>query len=621
MTDKFQALLEVLRPEWKKEIDRLALNPDMLKHMVIRNNKSDVTDAAGNFIFKGKTTKAIRVDAGEESRLFDRALQQYLRLGYAAGKSKGLQGNAIGFVMTIYRKLAASSAAAIHASLVRRLERLKNGNLSPYSSSGSSSTFDSRFDGEREENLESLEGENVGSLELFGHEFFDGELALLGELIEKAEALLRNDLKLKSFMEDIVPSIHGENPEEKILVFSEYRTTQNHLAQALRQTFGRDCVELINGSMKHQERRDAIARFEDQAMFLISTEAGGEGINLQRKCHIMVNYDLPWNPMRLVQRIGRLYRYGQERKVVVFNVHSPQTLDEQVMGLMYDRISQVVRDMAVVGDEFKAGMEDDILGEMADLIDVKDILQEATSEGISRTEERIEQALKLARDATKKQRELFEFASAFDPNETKNELKIGLDHVMTFVQGMFNLLGVEILQSVHKGTVLDIRLPEEVLEDLPGMKSRMQVTFDRVMAASRSNLHMMDLESPLMKYLLHSAKSYDFEGLSSVIQRLEGEAIITGVLRWQNDQGHRMRQEYTALLAATDGSVQVNPQAFSDWLSQPASSAELTPTREQSKAFYNLFEDAAEQRLEEISNQDLHPENKQWTSAGWVKSV
>ena len=111
-------------------------------------------------------------------------------------------------------------------------------------------------------------------------------------------------------------------------------------------------MEIINGSMGHDERRNAIRRFEDGAHFLVSTEAGGEGINLQRSCHIMVNYDLPWNPMRLVQRIGRLYRYGQKRKVLVFNMYSPGTMDEKIIGLMYDRIQQVVSDLSTIGNEF-----------------------------------------------------------------------------------------------------------------------------------------------------------------------------------------------------------------------------------------------------------------------------
>src|SRR5690606_16933934 len=98
----------------------------------------------------------------------------------------------------------------------------------------------------------------------------------------------------------------------KILIFTEYRSTQAWVQDALNQRFGEQASVLIHGGMAMNERREAIASFEEEtgAQFLVSTEAGGEGINLQERCHIMVNYDLPWNPMRLVQRIGRLYRYG-----------------------------------------------------------------------------------------------------------------------------------------------------------------------------------------------------------------------------------------------------------------------------------------------------------------------
>jgi superfamily II DNA or RNA helicase len=608
MQDKFQALLEVLRPEWKKEIRALGLNPEILKHMVVRNNKADVTDSEGHFIFKGKTTKAISVDAGEEARQFDRALQKYLRLGYSAGQTLGLKGNAIGFVMTIYRKLAASSAAAIHSALLGRMERLLKGDTeTSFSQTWENAEYDRRFEGEREE-----------SLQLFPEEFFNGEILLLQELIEKAGVLLKNDFKLKGFLDDLIPSVLEGNPEEKILIFTEYRKTQAHLALALSEKYGAGCVELIHGSMTHHERRAAIVLFEDQAQFLISTEAGGEGINLQSKCHIMVNYDLPWNPMRLVQRIGRLYRYGQKNNVVVFNLHSPQTLDEQIMGLMYNRIDQVVKDLAVIGDEFKAGLEDDILGEFADLLDVQGILKDATVEGISRTKDRIEDALKRASESTQKQRELFEYASSFDPNEVKNDIKISPEHVAVFVAGMFKELEVEILANVHNGAILDIRLPEKIVEEEPGLRSRMQVTFDRVWAANRPNLHMMDLNSRLMQYLLTKAKAYDFGGLAAVFEGLNGEALITGILRWQNDHGQRMRQEYTALLAKSDGNIETNPSEFEEWLKSPKIDGQLSTDRVRCQALYDLFEKAANERLAAVSNRDLHPENLQWTSAGWV---
>ncbi|MDD5632548.1 MAG: DEAD/DEAH box helicase, partial [Methylococcales bacterium] len=123
MHDKFTALLELLHPERKDEFMTLALNPEILRDMVFRDRKADVTDADGNFIFRGKTTKAMRVETSAEARAFDKTLQDYLKQGYAAGKSMGIKGNTIGFVMTVYRKLAASSVAAIQSALERRKER------------------------------------------------------------------------------------------------------------------------------------------------------------------------------------------------------------------------------------------------------------------------------------------------------------------------------------------------------------------------------------------------------------------------------------------------------------------------------------------------------------------
>jgi len=85
----------------------------------------------------------------------------------------------------------------------------------------------------------------------------------------------------------------------------------------------------------------------------------------------MVNYDLPWNPMRLVQRIGRLYRYGQKKKVVVFNIQQTDSLDQNIVDLMYERIDSVVNDLAEVQQhEFNDGLKDEILGQLAELIDV-----------------------------------------------------------------------------------------------------------------------------------------------------------------------------------------------------------------------------------------------------------
>jgi superfamily II DNA or RNA helicase len=609
MQDKFLALLELLHPERKNEITKLELNPEILCDMVFRNRKADATDAQGNFIFKGKITKALRVEITPAAKTFDKTLQDYLKQGYTAGKSLGSKGNAIGFVMTIYRKLAASSIAAIQSALLRRKERLQ-GKINTSYCIIDLDENDQRYLGEWEEQLATD-----------AKEFFAGEIDLLNALLTEAEQLKTNDGKLQLFLKELLPSILFENKNQKILIFTEYRHTQNYLKTAIQQEFNSHCVELINGSMSHQERKLAIDKFENNGQFLISTEAGGEGINLQRNCHIMINYDLPWNPMRLVQRIGRLYRYGQQKHVVVFNIHSPETVDEQIIDLMYTRINQVVKDLCVVGDEFNDKLQDDIIGDIADLIDVKQILNEATLEGINRTEQRINQALERAKNSANKQRELFEYAASYDPNEIRNELKISREHSEAFIEGMFCLLHIDIIEKTHSNTLWHIRLPEEIQNELGSKRSRYEVTLDRQLASIRSGTHSLDLDSFIMQYLLEKAKSYDFMGLTGVLKTdiLKGKAFLTGLLRWQNDQGNRLRQEYTAYQVLDNGKVITNPPAFSDWLKQPAKTGVVATNKEDNKVLLESCENSADKRLSEVSNEYLHPENNQWVSAGWIE--
>lgn len=609
MQDKFIALLELLRPERSRELMLLDLKPEILHDMVYRNHKADVTDADGNFIFQGKLTRAMKVPPSEESQAFDKLLQDYLRRGYAAGADMGRTGNAIGFVMTVYRKLAASSSAAILNALCKRLARLEkkfNGER------GMNELVDERYFGEWEEMLTTD-----------AKEFFSGEIVLLNKLIEEAEQLKQNDRKIQLFIDEVIRKIIAVNPAEKVLIFTEYRTTQNYLSETLQCYFGTDKVELINGSMGHAERRSAIARFEEQGQYLISTEAGGEGINLQRQCHIMVNYDLPWNPMRLVQRIGRLYRYGQKKKVVVFNIHQPDTMDQKIIDLLYDRIESVVHDMAVVQkDEFNDGLKDEILGELAELIDVEDILEAATLQGITRTRERINEALRQAQTATAKQRELFQYVARSDANELRDELVITQDHLFSFVLGMCNQLDIDVAEHTNRSKLLHIHLPEQVMHEL-GLSSkaspRIDLTFDREMAIHRPDTQMLDLNSPFMQFLLNKARDYDFGGLAAVVQADElGEGAMFGaMLRWQGVQGRRMRQEFVTI-QVNGRHTQLNTPAIGKWLLQPAQyHAGLKPTSELCKELFAGAESVVNQRLASVSNRYLIPENLQWASAGW----
>ncbi len=603
--DKFQALLELIRPELKKEIRTLGLNPDILKKMVIRNHKADVTDAAGSFIFQGKLTSTIPVLSSLSETDFDSDLQKYLREGYAASsKSQGMRGRAIGFVMATYRKLAASSIAAIERSLTRRLQRLENGELSD-TEIIDEEQVDERFVGEWEESFNAPSGQ-----------FFDGEVVMLKELITKSRLLFAKDSKLQTFIEKLLREILQENGTEKILIFSEYRGTQDFLAEALREQFGDESVVLLHGGLTHSEREEVIANFEDSSQFLISTEAGGEGINLQRECHVMINYDLPWNPMRLVQRVGRLYRYGQTKKVVVFNLSVPQSMDGNILNILYRRIDQVVEDLAILGGEFRPGLAADILGGLVEALDIKDILDQARKDTAPQTEEKIEKALLRAKDAVEKQRELLEYAAGYNPDESAGELEITLSHVDSFIKGALKILHIKVMGTTHKGKVMRIALPDDVAEIIGIKGHRMNITLDRDIASRRKDIHMMDLNSSLLIHLLNHVKDYRFDGRVAMLNQL-APAVITAMLRWQNDQGVRMRQEYTSFLVNDDGKVESNSDRFSTWLMHPVDDGDNIPDRKTAKKYFFDVSKAIQNRLDEISNSDLHPENYQVVSAGY----
>mgnify|MGYP000055908985 CR=1 FL=1 len=604
-SDKFSALLKLLRPEMSNEIETLSVNPEILKDMMFRNNKADVTDEKGNFIFKGKITKAVKVELDDKTKGFDDNLREYLRQGYEEAAALGRQGVAIGFVMTVYRKLAASSTYAIYTALQRRLERLK-GEFATGIGIEYSPDPDSRFEGEYEEFIDSE-----------AHEFFTGEIDLLNELILQARDLVKDDKKLERFVDSLLTDILSKNPSEKVLIFTEYRSTQEHIQKALIERFDDTKVDLINGSMKQSDRRDAIEHFEQDGQFLISTEAGGEGINLQSHCHIMVNFDLPWNPMRIVQRIGRLYRYGQDKPVVVFNMFSPSTADEQIIDLMYQRINQVVSDLSIIGDEFNDRLSDDILGEIAELVDVAEILKESTGSSIERTKERINTAMDLAKKAAGKQRELFEFARSYDPTALTKEFIPTKEHISSFVEGMFEHFGVEVLEKTNNGLVWDVRIPELVLKRLGSQKSRRKLTLDKAVARNRKDVDLLGMDNSLMRLLLDEAQSRGFGGIVANISSdlAPVGAIAAGYVRWQNDEGRRQSQELTAWHVTQEGSVTVSPSWLPEFFEKPLEKSDKGLGEKSQRA--NTFEKltaAAEEKLTSKSNRYLHPENFEFLS-------
>ena len=179
---------------------------------------------------------------------------------------------------------------------------------------------------------------------------------------------------------------------EKAIIFTHYLATLDHLEKVIRAA-GYDLV-VYKGGLTYAQKNEAIARFEREAQFLLSTEAAGEGRNLQF-CRQMINYDLPWNPMRIEQRVGRIHRIGQEREVEIFNLSAEGTIEDYILQILDRKINMF---------ELVIGEMDMILGNLADERDFEEIVLDIwararSDEEVSAEMEKLGEALVKARQA------------------------------------------------------------------------------------------------------------------------------------------------------------------------------------------------------------------------------
>ncbi|QOW20221.1 DEAD/DEAH box helicase family protein [Lysobacter ciconiae] len=604
---QFQALLELLRPELKAQFSLLGIDSSVLSKMVFRNRKSDVTDIDGNFVFHGQTSRMVQVDSSPELVELEAQLRSYLKLGYSAAEHLGKgRGGAIGFVMTVYRKLAASSIRTLQLALMRRLVRLT-------SQAALAATLD---DGFMEERYSGEYEETKVAAQETREEFFVGETERLKTLIEVCRAAGEDDQKMQAFLERVIAPITRENPDERVLIFTEYRGTQDYIVEQLQQQYGASKVDVINGGMNVEERRAAIARFEGDGQFLVSTEAGGEGLNLHRRCHLLVNYDLPWNPMRLAQRIGRLYRYGQEHHVVAFNLQGVNSADDLVVSNMYARLDQVAADMAGVDQTSSENLVSDIVGELASLLDVEEILEQASRAGVQRTQENIEDAMRRARETSELQRKLFQHAVSYDADEMRSGFRVGALHLQAFVLGMVRLLGGNVGESRRfPGAAWLLDVPAAA--GLPRLGRDGRITFDRELRAESTPVELLDLDHPFVAALMERARSYDFQGLTAAAELPGFSHVVTAMLRWQDERGLRLRQEFHAIAVDRQGALHANPQQVADWLLTPIHTVPCEIDRAVTNGIHTGVESFIDAQLARRSNANLHPENREWLSAAW----
>lgn len=569
-TDQFVNVLLLLRPDLRGRLAQVLTDPSVVADVVLRNRKSLVTDATGNFIFRGQDTNLVDVPLSEAAREFDRRLQRYVQNGYAASDLGGTVGRAVGFVMTTYRKLASSSIAAIERALLRRRDKLLGvvvDSVRPESFSSLEELDDAFKDGEDgEDDLEGL-SDRVAAIGAGVDPFFVDELDMLDDLCVAAETVKQDDRKLGRFLTQIVDPLYSR--DVKLLVFTEYRATQDYLVDALERRYSNCVVCQINGGMNLAEKRRNIDAFNESARFMVSTEAGGEGINLHWNCHVLVNYDLPWNPRRLVQRAGRLYRYGQRERVVVFNLMARDGFDNRALGMLLDRVSTIARDMSNVSVEYHEGLETEIVGEILERVDIAQILASNRDMNIERSRSDINDAVDRAQRTQSLQEQLFSHIEGYDPSQAAALHTFGSTEVLAFLEGVLPRRGLQIRNRIRNGRVLEVILPEKLRGRYSefGERTVVRLTVDRQLVLRDRRNVPMDFASVFFSELIEFAKSPEFGGDHAALRCTNSGALGIYKIRWQNDQGlPRWEALVPVFLPAGGGPALANPEFFGNLL-------------------------------------------------------
>lgn len=300
----------------------------LLGEMTIRRTKREV----GGFTKRHAYTQ--KYSMSEPERAFYDTLTEYVRTEYRraleAQKEGGSKASPRALMLVFFQKMMDSSLAAIRKALGGRIASIEasiaEAEKGRTKLAAAAETLKNLHDDTEEDDDEegtSAAAENLSDLK--------AELLFLKQVLGMAEALTR-DAKSEELVR-LLRSIWSRDPDEKIIIFTQFKTTMYHLRGLFPEVPG----DVFHGSMSLEEKDAAIERFKRESRLLISTEAGGEGRNLQCS-RILINYDLPWNPFKLEQRIGRIHRFGQKKDVHIYNFVLEASIGERILEILSDKI-------------------------------------------------------------------------------------------------------------------------------------------------------------------------------------------------------------------------------------------------------------------------------------------
>jgi superfamily II DNA or RNA helicase len=487
-------LLETDAPQVEKilesggidELVPLLRDRHRLSEVMIRNRKSVVGG------FQPRRATRWEVDLSDREAKIHDMMNAVLERGFRLAAETNQ--NAVGFLMVTFEKLLASSSRALLTSLKKRRDRSSKG-PEIFSPEGfEQALLDDQGVSDLVAQIPSEASKNVD---------FD-------ELIQELE---RVDLDAKTrVLVDQLSALFAQEADAKVLIFTEFRETQKTLEEALGEKW---TVHLFHGQLKPDQKDNAVHGFKIGVgpQVLVSTEAGGEGRNFQF-CHYLVNYDLPWNPMKVEQRIGRLDRIGQSEPVSIFNFHVKGTIEGRILDVLERRIR--------VFEDAVGGL-DPILGEAErDITKALRLVEEDRLRELEAVGRRLEEGIKQARQADEKLRDFI----LQDKSYGAGIAQVLLQAESPISQSDFEKFMCELLRSAHtwidspktegdRRVVFHAPFTIEHPEVIGGVEAR-RVCFDPRIQFDSEQIEYFGFGHPIVDALVHRVLEEKPQGLAAV---------------------------------------------------------------------------------------------------------
>lgn len=381
-TENFRLLLKLLEPvEFSDPNMGDGEISSKKRRLFLRHIKEEMKGMDDEVLFMGRSVISLAYDMSDAERRMYEAVTSYVSRQFAASEMSA--NKAAGFAILLIQKRMASSTHSLLKTLQRRRVKIveRRDSQTEYDLDDVYDLTDS----EKMAREEDLEGVTTSRTD----DEVRAELDELDRLIEAATiaAETKPDTKLESLLDEL----RGLG-DDQLLVFSEYRDTLDYLEENIRKNgLGGNGICRIDGTMDMRVRQQAQDDFNSgRKKIMLATDAAREGINLQYRCHRMVNYDLPWSPIALEQRMGRLHRYGQKRDVVIHNLVASQMMEGDVLKRLFDKLEEI-------GKQYRTF---DVMGTVLTGINMGAMLEEVVRRGGSvDVEGSVEEAAERARSA------------------------------------------------------------------------------------------------------------------------------------------------------------------------------------------------------------------------------